>query len=66
MMSIKEILTLDSGIYTAEVDGIPAIIGYDKGKGFTIRTESKPGWDKVNHYDKDGDYEGTTYERQNL
>lgn len=62
MMTIKEILKLDSGLYTADVDGKPAIIGRDKGKGFTIRTESKPGWDMINHYDEDGDYEGMTFE----
>lgn len=53
-----------SGLYTADVDGKPAIIGRDKGKGFTIRMESKPGWDMINHYDEDGDYEGMTFEAQ--
>lgn len=50
--------------YTADVDGKPAIIGRDKGRGFTIRLESKPGWDMINHYDEDGDFEGTTFEKQ--
>lgn len=61
-MYIKEILKLESGLYTADVDGKSAIIGRDVGKGFTIRTESKPGWYKINHYDEDGDYECTTFE----
>ena len=51
MMTIKEILKLDSGLYTADVYGKPAVIGRDKGKGFTIRLENKPGWDMINHYD---------------
>lgn len=62
MMTIKEILKQESGLYTAEVDGKPAIIGRDAGKGFTIRTESKPGWYRINHYNEDGDYECTTFE----
>ena len=61
-MYIKEILKLESGLYTADVDGKSAIIGRDVGKGSTIRTESKPGWYKINHYDEDGDYECTTFE----
>lgn len=64
MMTIHEILKLDSGLYTAEVDGKPAVIRRDKGKGFTIRTASKPGWDMINHYDEDGVFEGTTFEKQ--
>ena len=47
MMTIREILKLDSGLYTADVDGKPAVIGRDKGKGFTIRIESTPGWDMI-------------------
>ena len=31
----------------------------------TIRTESKPGWYMINHYDEDGDYEGATFEPMN-
>ena len=53
-----------SGLYTADVDGKPAVIGRDKGKGFTIRLESKPGWDMINHYDEEGSFEGTTFEKQ--
>ena len=64
MMTIREILKLDSGLYTVDVDGKPAVIGRDKGKGFTIRTESKPGWDMINHYDESGAFEGTTFEKQ--
>ncbi len=64
MMTIQEILKLDRGLYTADVDGKPAVIGRDKGKGFTIRTESKPGWDMINHYDESGAFEGTTFEKQ--
>ena len=64
MMTIKEILKLDSGLYTADVDGKAAVIGRDVGKGFTIRYESKPGWDVINHYDEDGDCEGTTFAPQ--
>ena len=64
MMTIKEILKLDSVLYTADGDGKPANIGRDKGKGFTIRMESKPGWYMINHYDEDGDYEGMTFEAQ--
>ena len=62
MMTIKEILKLDSGLYTAEVDGKPALIGRDAGKGFTIRRESRNGWYEIKHYDEDGDFEATTYE----
>ena len=64
MMTIREILKLDSGLYTADVDDKPAVIGRDKGKGFTIRTESKPGWDMINHYNESGAFEGTTFEKQ--
>ena len=63
-MTIKDILGLESGIYTAEVDGKPAIIGRNVGSGFTIRKESKPGWDEVNEYDEDGDFIGSIIESQ--
>ena len=64
MMTIKEILKQPSGLYTANVDGKPAIIGRDVGKGFSIRSQSKPGWDMITYYDEDGAYEGVTFERQ--
>lgn len=63
MMTINDILKLDSGLYTADVDGKPAIIGRDVGKGFTIRMTSKEGWDLINHYNEEGQFEGTTFER---
>lgn len=62
MMTIREILKMESGLYTADVDGKPAVIGRDVGKGFTIRMVSTPGWYLINHYDEDGDYECTTFE----
>ena len=46
MMTIKEILKLDSGLYTADVDGKPAVIGRDKGKGFTIGEQARLGHDQ--------------------
>ena len=63
-MTIKDILELESGLYMAEVDGKPVIIGRNVGNGFTIRKESKPGWDEVNEYDEDGDFIGSIIEPQ--
>ena len=64
MMTIREILKKESGLYTADVDGKPAIIGRDVGNGFTIRMESKPGWNMINEYDEDGNFIGTIFEPQ--
>ena len=64
MMTIREILKKESGLYTAEVDGKSAIIGRDVGNGLTIRMESKPGWDMINEYDEDGYFVGTVFEAQ--
>ena len=63
-MTIKEILKLESGLHTADVDGKPAVIGRNVGEGFTIRKESKPGWDEVNEYDEDGYFIGSIIELQ--
>lgn len=62
MMKVYEILNLESGLYTADVDGKPAIIGRDKGKGFTIRTECSPNWYEIHHYNEEGAFEGTTFD----
>jgi len=59
-MKVNEILNLESGLYTADVDGKSAIIGRDKGKGFTIRTECSLKWYEIHHYNEEGAFEGIT------
>lgn len=63
MLNFKNVLKLESGLYTADVNGKPAVITRDVGHGFTVRTESKPGWYQVKYYDENGLYEGLTYHK---
>lgn len=62
--NIADCAKLESGLYSAVVDGKDAVIGVDAGNGFTIRTESKPGWWQIVEYDENGDNCGVSYEHQ--
>ena len=63
-MNVREIINLDSGIYTAEMDGESVTICREKGYGFSIRhTPKKNGWCEVSYYDEDGNYEGESVEK---
>ena len=63
-ISMKEVLKRDSGLYSAvDEDGKTVVIMRQKGVGFSIHRESKPGWSEILIYNEDGDLEGVSYER---
>ena len=64
MISIKEILKKESGIYSGiDEEGNRAIILREKGRGFTIMTETHHGWYECVDYDEDGICEGVRYSK---
>lgn len=63
-MSVREIVNLESGIYTAETGGESVTIFREKGYGFSIRhSPKKNGWCEVSYYDESGNYEGMGVEK---
>lgn len=63
-MKNKEILSLDSGLYSGTTeDGQSCIIQRQKGVGYTVSTLKNNGWYEVNEYNEDGILESTTYEK---
>ena len=58
-MGVREIINLESGIYTAEMDGESVTIFREKGYGFSIvHAPQENGWCEVGYYDEEGNYEG--------
>ena len=63
-MNIREIIKLESGIYTAEMGGERVTISREKGYGFSVRhAPKKNGWCEVSYYDEMGNYEGEGVEK---
>ncbi len=63
-MTTKKILELESGIYTATMEGEEITIRREKGFGFEIvHSPNSKGWCEVTMYDEDGNLEGQTVER---
>ena len=64
MMNNKEILILDSGLYSGVTeDGKSCIIQRQKGVGYTVSTLQDNGWYEVHAYNEEGILESTTYEK---
>ena len=64
MMTVKEILEKKSGMQSGvNEDGQNVVVMREKGRGFTIMTETHNGWHECIDYDEDGDCEGVRYER---
>ena len=63
-MNYHEIIKLESGIYTADMEGESVTIFREKGYGFSIKhAPKKNGWCEVSYYDENGNYEGEGVER---
>ena len=63
-MKNKEILNLDSGLYSGTTeDGKFCIIQRQKGVGYMVSTLQDNGWYEVNEYDENGNLESITYEK---
>lgn len=43
-------------------NGESVLVSIDKERGITVRTEQTNGWVRINYYDKDGLYEGESYD----
>ena len=61
----NNILGLDSGLYSGTTEnGKSYIIQRQNGVGYTVSTLQDNGWYEVKEYNENGEYEGTTYEKE--